>query len=307
MARIGFLTIEFFASSADYVLLSEVIFKIGLAPAECGMLQSEPRRWSRLSEIRLTGNRKVGEWAIGSDANQNQAFILTVPSHDLKSRSQEKMGACSSERRERRKSDLKMSRKKIINQIWAQILPDYQVKKTGVYKVVDDHAMLGVEVETSDFTPSTFYIWSYWIPLCAPLKSVYFNLGFRVRGPDGERWAIKSPDELARALGHLRPLLIQQSILLQNQDYRIESAEKQAVEYDCLHAYQAWAYTLARYRRMPDLRRVISAIGQRVYVKPWQNEIASNIVAIDSLAHDAAELEAALFKNVSDSRQVLAV
>lgn len=87
MARIGFLTIEFFASSADYVLLSEVIFKIGLAPAECGMLQSEPRRWSRLSEIRLAGNRKVGEWATGPDANQNQAFILTAPSHDLKSRS----------------------------------------------------------------------------------------------------------------------------------------------------------------------------------------------------------------------------
>lgn len=67
-----------------------------------------------------------------------------------------KMGACNSERRERRKSDLKMSRKKIANQIWAQILPDYQVKKTGVYKVVDDHAMLGVEVETSDFYAEHF-------------------------------------------------------------------------------------------------------------------------------------------------------
>lgn len=57
MARIGFFIIEFFASSGDYVLLSEVIFKLGVAPAECGMLQSESRRWSRLSEIRLTGNR----------------------------------------------------------------------------------------------------------------------------------------------------------------------------------------------------------------------------------------------------------
>lgn len=86
MARIGFLTIEFFASSADYVLLSEVIFKLGLVPAECGMLQSEPRRWSELSEIRLAGNRKIGEWATGPDANQNQAFILMAPNHELRSR-----------------------------------------------------------------------------------------------------------------------------------------------------------------------------------------------------------------------------
>lgn len=87
MARSGFATIEFFAASADLNWLSDLVFQRGLAPVQAGMLRSPPLRWSRLSEFRNANGHRLGEWAEGPTASQNDAFLLLPPHSSLDVRS----------------------------------------------------------------------------------------------------------------------------------------------------------------------------------------------------------------------------
>lgn len=79
MARSGFATIEFFAASADLNWLSDLVFQRGLAPVQAGMLRSPPLRRSRLSEFTNANGQRLGEWAEGPTASQNDAFLLLPP------------------------------------------------------------------------------------------------------------------------------------------------------------------------------------------------------------------------------------
>lgn len=79
MARSGFASIEFFAASGDLYWLSDLVFQQGLVPVQAGLLQSPPLRRSRLSEFRSANGQRLGEWAKGPDANQNDTFLLTQP------------------------------------------------------------------------------------------------------------------------------------------------------------------------------------------------------------------------------------
>lgn len=76
MSRVGFSTVEFFASSSDFISLSELIFQLGLSPVEHGLLPSDPERWNKLADIRLRDGCMLGEWAKGPDANHNLKLLL---------------------------------------------------------------------------------------------------------------------------------------------------------------------------------------------------------------------------------------
>jgi hypothetical protein len=87
MARSGFATIEFFAAPGDFDWLSDLVFQLGLAPVQAGLLQAPPSRWSMLSEFRYANGQRLGEWAKGPSANQNDAFLLLPPHSSIDVRS----------------------------------------------------------------------------------------------------------------------------------------------------------------------------------------------------------------------------
>lgn len=94
---------------------------------------------------------------------------------------------------------MKISQVRLLGKEFLPQMPGYTHKGMMLYASSLNHILKGFYFEGSDFDPSAFYVWTFFLPLYVPAMHVSFSFGKRLGGGSGKRWNLNDPqfrDEL---------------------------------------------------------------------------------------------------------------
>ena len=150
-------------------------------------------------------------------------------------------------------------------------LPGFVAKGPLTFASPIGLALRGLCFEGSSFDASSFYVWVFFMPLCVPSETLYFNFGKRLRRDGIDGWSGDAPDIKVALAKAVQEQAVPFFNLLDTPTKVANVLRGDVAESPTLHTRQAYAYVLARIGDTAAALEVLDQLQKSVDPSvPWQ-------------------------------------
>jgi len=150
-------------------------------------------------------------------------------------------------------------------------LPGFVAKGPLTFACPIGLTLRGLCFEGSSFDASSFYVWVFFMPLCVPSDTLYFNHGKRLRRDGIDGWSGDAPDIKVALAEAAQEQAVPFLDLLDTPTKVANVLRGDVAESPTLHTRQAYAYVLARIGDTAAALEVLDQLQKSVDPSvPWQ-------------------------------------